>query len=134
MHPGGPFYAKKDEGAWSIPKGEFEEKEDAFLAAKREFFEETGQDLEIKKSIELKPSKTKSGKILFAWAVEGDIDPLVIKSNHFTLEWPPKSGKYREFPEMDRAEWFYADSARVKIHASQLTFIDQIQNILNINN
>lgn len=132
MHPGGPYYAKKDKGVWSIPKGEFDEKEDSFLAAKREFFEETGQNLEMENAIELNPSKTKSGKIVHAWAVEGDIDHLAIMSNNFTLEWPPKSGNYKEFPEMDKAEWFFDDIARVKILESQLTFIDQIQSILNI--
>jgi predicted NUDIX family NTP pyrophosphohydrolase len=131
MHPGGPYYMKKDQGVWSIPKGEFDESEDSFLAAKREFYEETGQNIEMEKVIELNPSKTKSGKIIHAWAVESDIDHVAIRSNNFTLEWPPKSGNFKEFPEMDKAEWFNTDTAKIKIHQSQLRFIEQLLVILS---
>ncbi len=114
VHPGGPFYSKKDLGSWSIPKGEFEKDEESFEAAKREFKEETGFSFSDEKKLELTPIKQKSGKRVYAWAVEGDIDPLQIKSNFFTLEWPPKSGKNQEFPEIDRAEWFSVQVAKEK--------------------
>ncbi len=129
VHPGGPFWIKKDEGAWSIPKGEFEDDEEPLAAAKREFEEETG----IKISgefIELTPIKQKSGKIVYAWAVEGNIDPAKIKSNEFEIEWPPKSGKMKTFPEIDKAAWFYFDEAKKKILESQANFIDELKKIL----
>jgi predicted NUDIX family NTP pyrophosphohydrolase len=111
VHPGGPFWAKKDDGAWSIPKGEYDEGEDPLEAAKREFLEETG----IAASGVFKPLSTlkqPSGKKITAWAYEGDCDASVIKSNTFTMEWPPKSGKQAEFPEIDRAAWFTVDVAK----------------------
>ena len=129
VHPGGPFWAKKDDGAWSIPKGEFDDNEDALSAAKREFEEETG----IKISgefIELDPIKQKSGKIVFAWAVEGDIDPSKIKSNEFEIEWPPKSGKMKSFPEIDKASWFDLKNAVVKINSGQLSLIKELEDKL----
>src|SRR5579862_6732951 len=101
IHPGGPYFKNKDEGAWSIPKGEFVEGEEALDAAKREFEEETGQKIEGNFTA-LKPIVQKSGKKVFAWAVEGDIDPDTIKSNEFEIEWPPKSGKKQSFAEVDR--------------------------------
>src|ERR1700730_9341246 len=102
-HPGGPFFKNKDDGAWTIPKGEIDNEEEPLLAAKREFKEETGTEINGK-FIPLKPVKYKSGKIVYAWAVEGNIDPSVLKCNTFKLEWPPKSGKFIDAPEIDRAE------------------------------
>ena len=128
-HPGGPYFAKKDNGAWSIPKGEPDADEDLLLTAKREFEEETG----IKPMgplIALKPIQQKGGKIVHAWAFEGDCDPKTIRSNTFTMEWPPKSGRQVEFSEMDRAEWFDVDTARKKIHAGQEALIEQLEAIV----
>jgi len=105
VHPGGPYWAKKDLGSWSIPKGEFTPDEDPLEAAKREFEEETGFSASGPFS-PLTPIKQPSGKIVQAWAFEGDGDPSAIKSNTFSMEWPPRSGKYQEFPEVDRAGWF----------------------------
>jgi len=129
VHPGGPFWAKKEDGAWSIPKGEFEDDEEPLTAAKREFEEETG----IKISgefMELNPIKQKSGKIVYAWAVEGDIDPEKIKSNSFEIEWPPKSGKMKSFPEIDKAAWFNLSEAAAKINTGQLPLIKELENKL----
>lgn len=125
VHPGGPFWQKKDIGAWTIPKGEFTDKEDALAAAKREFEEETGMTLSGD-FIELSPVKQKAGKLIYAWAVKGDIDASSISSNSFSLEWPPKSGKWKEFPEVDRAEWFKEDKAKEKINPAQGSFIDEL--------
>jgi predicted NUDIX family NTP pyrophosphohydrolase len=125
VHPGGPFWTKKDLGAWSIPKGEFQEGEDPLEAAQREFEEETGFPISGQ-FIHLSSLKQKSGKIIHAWAVEGDIDPVEIKSNTFELEWPPKSGKMKEFPEIDKAEWFTAPLAKQKINAGQVPFLDTL--------
>jgi len=125
VHPGGPFWKNKDEGAWSIPKGEFTEEEDALAAAKREFKEETGVNCNGK-FIELASVKLKSGKIVYAWALEKDIDPAKIKSNLFEMEWPPKSGKLQSFPEIDRAAWFTPAAAKQKINPAQATFIDEL--------
>ena len=125
VHPGGPFWAKKDDGAWSIPKGEFAEGEDALEAAKREFQEETGS--EVKGTFEaLEAVKQAGGKIVYAWATEGDIDSSAIRSNSFSMEWPPGSKKIREFPEVDRGEWFALAMARKKILASQSPFLDEL--------
>ena len=125
VHPGGPFWAKKDDGAWSIPKGEFAEGEDALEAAKREFQEETGS--EVKGTFEaLEAVKQAGGKIVYAWIIEGDIDSSAIRSNNFSMEWPPRSKKIREFPEVDRGEWFALAMARKKILASQSPFLDEL--------
>ncbi len=105
IHPGGPYWTKKDDGAWSIPKGEIEEGEDPIRAAKREFEEETGLSPEGTFR-PLRPVRLKSGKIVYAWAFEGDWDARALKSLNFTMEWPPRSGKAQEFPEADRADWF----------------------------
>jgi predicted NUDIX family NTP pyrophosphohydrolase len=126
VHPGGPFWAKKDEGAWSIPKGEFVEDEDAMAAAKREFHEETGLSIDGKLE-ELKPVKQPSGKIVYAWAVEGDVDASAVRSNKFSMEWPPGSGKVREFPEVDRGGWFDFVLARKKILKGQMPLLEQLQ-------
>ena len=121
VHPGGPFWAKKDLGAWSIPKGEFED-EDAAEAAKREFREETGVSIEGD-MMPLTPQKQKGGKVVHAWALEGDLDPSNIRSNMFELEWPPKSGKIQLFPEIDKAEWFPVHTAIKKINKGQIGLI-----------
>jgi len=125
VHPGGPFFKNKDSGAWSIPKGEFLDDEDALTAAKREFEEETGQAIDGS-FVKLEPVRLKSGKIVHAWAVEGDIDHETIYSNSFEMEWPPKSGKNQSFPEIDRAGWFGEDEARMKINSAQSKLIDSL--------
>ena len=126
VHPGGPFWAKKDDGAWSIPKGEFAEGEDPLEAAKREFEEETGFPLKGKLEA-LEPIKQAGGKIVYAWAIEGEIEQSAIRSNMFSLEWPPHSGKKQEFPEVDRASWFDLETGRRKILKSQLPLLEQLQ-------
>ena len=126
VHPGGPFWAKKDDGAWSIPKGEFGDDEEPLAAAKREFEEETGLAPEGE-MIPLKPLRQRSGKLVYAWAIERDVDPAGLKSNSFSLEWPPKSGRYREFPEIDRAAWFTIEAAGRKISKGQAAFLVQLQ-------
>jgi predicted NUDIX family NTP pyrophosphohydrolase len=125
VHPGGPFFKNKDLGAWSIPKGEFSEGEEALLAAKREFEEETGQPIDGN-FIPLTSVKLKSGKTVYAWAVEGDINHETIFSNLFEMEWPPKSGKKQSFPEIDRAGWFEVGEAKLKINIAQAAFIEQL--------
>jgi predicted NUDIX family NTP pyrophosphohydrolase len=125
VHPGGPFWAKRDEGAWSIPKGEYGEGEDPEGAARREFGEETGFDASGD-LMALTPVEQKGGKLVSAWALEGDGDPEAIRSNTFSMEWPPRSGKTREFPEIDRAAWFPLDEARQRILASQEGLLDEL--------
>jgi predicted NUDIX family NTP pyrophosphohydrolase len=129
-HPGGPFYKNKDNGVWTIPKGEFDKDEEPFTAAKREFKEETGQDIEGD-FIPMRPVKYKDGrKIVYAWAVQGDIDASKIKSKTFPLEWPPSSGKFVEVPEIDRADWFTIEIAQQKILPSLSPFLnDLIENV-----
>jgi predicted NUDIX family NTP pyrophosphohydrolase len=125
VHPGGPFWAKKDLGAWSIPKGEYAEGEDPLAVAQREFCEELGAEPrgDFQPLGELvQPSR----KVVTAWAVEGDFDPRNLRSNTFDLEWPPKSGRKQSFPEVDRAEWFAPDEARRKILSGQSAFIDRL--------
>jgi predicted NUDIX family NTP pyrophosphohydrolase len=131
VHPGGPFFINKDTGTWSIPKGEFSDTENAFDAAIREFKEEIGIDLRGK-AIELSPIKQKGGKQVFAWAIEGDLDPVNISSNSFTLEWPPKSGKFRDYPEVDKGDWFDYDRAKQKINPAQFLFIEELVKKLNL--
>jgi predicted NUDIX family NTP pyrophosphohydrolase len=126
VHPGGPFWTKKDAGAWSIPKGEFEADEDPLEAAKREFQEETGFAVEGN-FIELTPVKQPGGKVVYAWAVKGDCKAESIKSNTFSLEWPPRSGKRKEFPEVDRAGWFTPEVAREKILKGQLGLLEELK-------
>jgi len=128
VHPGGPFWAGKDDHTWSMPKGEFASDEEPIAAARREFAEETGfvpagdaMELGIKKG---------GGKVIHAWAVEGDFDPAALRSNSFIMEWPPRSGRMREFPEVDRAGWFDLGTARQKIHKNQIAFIDELQRLL----
>ncbi|MGO9324540.1 MAG: NUDIX domain-containing protein [Terracidiphilus sp.] len=125
VHPGGPFWKNKDLGAWSIPKGEYEVGEDPLAAAKREFAEETGHTIPDGELAPLSDLKQPSGKIVSAWAIEGDCS-LDIRSNMFSLEWPPKSGKHVDFPEVDRAGWFELAEARAKLLPGQHGFLDQL--------
>ncbi len=125
VHPGGPFWKKKDHGAWSIPKGEYEKGEDPLDAANREFEEETGIKPEGE-FIALDQMKQPSGKVITAWAFEGDCSPKALRSNTFSMEWPPKSGRKQEFPEGDRADWFTLDDARKRIVKGQIGFLDQL--------
>jgi predicted NUDIX family NTP pyrophosphohydrolase len=129
VHPGGPFWARKDLGSWSIPKGLFDPGQDPLEAARREFEEETGFAAHGE-FIPLTPIKQPGGKIVHAWAVEGDCDAASIKSNSFSIEWPPRSGKRQNFPEVDRAEWFSVDQARNKILKGQKGFLDELLVIL----
>ncbi len=126
VHPGGPFWAKKDLGAWSIPKGEYAEGEDPLAAARREFEEETGFPAPDN-PMELGDLKQAGGKIVAAWAAEGDCDPARLVSNTCEIEWPPRSGRKIEIPEVDRAGWFAIDEARERILKSQLPFLDRLQ-------
>lgn len=126
VHPGGPFFKNKDDGAWSIPKGEYMEGEDALSAAKREFTEETGNYLPTTEFIPLRPVKIKSGKVITAWAVKADFAEPLIYSNSFELLWPPGSGKKQFFPEIDKAEWFTLKEAGHKINPGQTDLIKQL--------
>jgi len=129
IHPGGPFWAKKDFGAWSLPKGELTEGEEPLAAAKREFSEETGFPIDGE-FLRLEPLKQSGGKVVHAWAIEADCDPAELRSNRFSMEWPPKSGKTQEFPEVDRGGWFTMAEARQKILAKQSGFLDQLEALL----
>jgi len=129
VHPGGPYWAKKDLGAWSIPKGECAEDEDRRDAAKREFQEETGF-LPEGNFIALTPIKQPGGKLVHAWAFKGDCDAEAIVSNTFSIEWPPRSGKRQAFPEVDRAEWFTIDAAKKKILKGQVGFLEELERML----
>lgn len=126
MHPGGPFWTNKDAGAWSIPKGEIEENEASWDAAKREFEEETSVKISGE-GIELMPVRQKNNKLVYAWAVRQDLDPAFIKSNFFEIEWPPKSGKLKSFPEMDKAGWFTLPEAKQKILEAQIPLIEELE-------
>lgn len=125
VHPGGPFWKKKDEGAWSIPKGEFSDGDDPLETARREFEEELGQSL-LGEPEPLRPVRQKGGKEVLAWAVEGDFNPAHIQSNTFSMEWPPRSGKMQEFPEVDRAEWFDVQTALSKINVAQAALVEEL--------
>jgi len=129
VHPGGPFWAKKDAGAWSIPKGEYGDGEDALTVARREFAEELGRAPQVKAPAELWPlgELVQPGrKVVTAWALEGDLDVGTVTSNTFEIEWPPKSGRRQAFPEVDRAEWFTPEEARTRILPGQEPFIDRL--------
>lgn len=129
VHPGGPFWAKRDLGAWSIPKGEYASEEDPLAAARREFEEETG----LRPGGPLLPlasARQPGGKEVLAWAVEGDADPAAVRSNAFSMEWPPRSGRKVEFPEVDRAAWFTMDVARGKILKGQAAFLERLERLL----
>jgi predicted NUDIX family NTP pyrophosphohydrolase len=129
VHPGGPYWSNKDNGAWSIPKGEFNLDEDSLEVAKREFTEETGFPVsgEFKK---LNPIRQKSGKVVYVWAIEGFIDASKIVSNIFTMEWPPISGHQQAFPEVDKARWFTIEKAKEKINSGQIALLDELKSIL----
>ena len=131
VHPGGPFWAKKDLGAWSLPKGEYTPAEDALAAARREFAEETGFAAEGE-FLPLTPLKQPSGKLISAWALVGDCDPEAVKSNTFAMEWPPRSGQTQEFPEVDRAGWFTIEEGKVKIIKGQTGFLEELTQILGL--
>jgi predicted NUDIX family NTP pyrophosphohydrolase len=126
VHPGGPFFARRDDGAWSIPKGLYEDGEEPLAAARREFAEELGSPCPDGPALELGEVRQRNGKRVTAWAVEGDLDPEAITSNTFEIEWPPRSGRTREFPEVDRAAWFDLGTAREKILAAQAAFLDRL--------
>jgi predicted NUDIX family NTP pyrophosphohydrolase len=129
VHPGGPFWAKRDEGAWTVPKGEFGDDEEPLAAALREFKEETGVELSGL-SIALDPVRQSGGKVVYAFAIEGNIDASKIQSNTFMLEWPPKSGKLREFPEVDEARWFSLEEAEIKINKAQVALLRQLEKLI----
>lgn len=128
VHPGGPYWAKRDLGAWSIPKGERGAREDLRRRALIELGEELGAapSIDLGALIELGSVRQKGGKTVHAWAAEGDFDPATLRSNSFELEWPPRSGTLREFPEVDRAEWFEPETARRKLIAAQAAFVDRL--------
>ena len=130
VHPGGPFWARKDLGAWSIPKGELDEGEDPRACALREFAEETGVELPGAALDDLGEVKLKGGKVVLAYAVAGDLDPAAVRSNTFELEWPPRSGSTQAFPEIDRAEWFAPEEARAKLNPAQAELVDRLEALL----
>jgi predicted NUDIX family NTP pyrophosphohydrolase len=129
-HMGGPFWATKDEGAWSLFKGEYGPDEEPFLAARREFEEETGSPPPDGEVLALGEVRQASGKRVVAWAIEGDFDVAELRSNTFKVEWPPRSGRYADFPEVDRAEWFDLETARGKLVRAQAAFIDRLERTL----
>jgi predicted NUDIX family NTP pyrophosphohydrolase len=132
VHPGGPFWAKKDLGAWSVPKGEYGEGEEARACALRELEEELGTlpTLDADSMLDLGTVEQKGGKVVRAWAAEADFDPATLNSNTFELEWPLRSGRRQEFPEVDRAEWFSIDEARRRVLAAQIPFLDRLERLL----
>lgn len=130
-HPGGPFWANRDEGAWSVPKGEAGEGEDYLEVARREFAEELGISVPCEVLRPLGSVTLRSGKTVIGWACEGDIDPARQRSNSFSMEWPPRSGHMQEFPEIDKVEWFPPETARRKLNPAQATFVDRLLGLLN---
>ena len=130
-HPGGPWFAAKDAGHWSIPKGEAQEDESLLDVARREFIEETGHDVPSMPPIEIGSIVQKGGKRVHAWAVEGDLDPALAHSNLFEIEWPPRSGRRAEFPEIDRVAWFDPDEARRMIKPTQIPLLDRLEEALD---
>jgi predicted NUDIX family NTP pyrophosphohydrolase len=126
VHPGGPLWAKRDLGAWSIPKGEYAEAEDPLACALREFEEELGARPPTGAPLELGAIRQKGGKVVTAWAIEGDLDAGATRSNTFTIEWPPRSGVTREFPEIDRADWFAVEEARERLLPAQAELLDRL--------
>ena len=131
VHPGGPLWARRDEGAWSIPKGEVMPGEDPLATARREFAEELGAHAPDGEPLALGEVRLKSGKRVVAWALEGDLDADAIRSNTFELQWPPRSGQTREFPEVDRAAWLAPESARAKLNPAQAAFVDRLVDMLD---
>jgi predicted NUDIX family NTP pyrophosphohydrolase len=130
-HPGGPYFAGKDAGHWTVLKGEAAPQEELFAVALREFAEETGHPAPEGRSIELGEIRQKSGKRVLAWAIEGDLDPATAVSNTFEIEWPPRSGRIQELPEIDRVAWFDLPEARVRIKAAQAPFVDRLEEALD---
>ncbi len=130
VHPGGPFWARKDDGAWSIPKGEIEGSEDPLARARQEFREETGAEVGGD-LIPLNPVRQAGGKVVYAWAVAGDFDPAALRSNTFTIEWPPRSGRQATFPEVDRGAWFALAEAGQKLIPAQRAFLDELSRLLD---
>jgi predicted NUDIX family NTP pyrophosphohydrolase len=126
VHPGGPFWTRRDLGAWSIPKGEYEADEDPLAAARREFQEELGVAPPGGSALDLGEVRQKGGKVVHGWALEGDLDPEGIVSNTFPVEWPPRSGKWIQVPEVDRAEWFSLEEARERINPAQVVLLDRL--------
>jgi predicted NUDIX family NTP pyrophosphohydrolase len=126
VHPGGPFWAKKDAAAWSIPKGEYDPEEDPRAAARREFTEELGAPPPAGEWLALGELRQSGAKQVIVWTVEGDVDVDQVVSNTFELEWPPRSGRLQEFPEVDRAAWFDAETARTKLHKGQVPYVDRL--------
>lgn len=126
-HPGGPWWRNRDEGAWGIPKGLIDDGEEPLAAARREFEEETGQPAPAGEALALTPLRQASGKLVLAWALEGECDAARIRSNTFPLEWPPRSGRVAQFPEIDRAAWFAMPEARLRIIAGQRPFLDELE-------
>ena len=127
VHPGGPLWARRDAGAWSLPKGEYEDGEDAVAAARREFAEELGSPPPEGELIDLGEVRQRSGKLVRAWGTPGDLDASQVRSNTFALEWPPRSGRIREFPEVDRAQWFPLAQARERINPAQVPLLDRLE-------
>lgn len=126
VHPGGPFWARRDLGAWSLPKGEYADGEEPLVAARREFEEELGSPPPDGEAVDLGEVRQKSGKLVRAWAIAGDLDAEQIHSNEFEMEWPPRSGKRQTFPEVDRAQWFGLKDAREKINPGQVALLDRL--------
>lgn len=129
-HPGGPLWAKRDDGAWSVPKGEIEAGEEPLAVARREFEEETGQPVPDGEVLPLGEIRQKSGKVVVAWAAEGDLDPATAKSNTFPLEWPPGSGDWIDVPEVDRVAWFDPEAARRRLNPAQAPLVDRLEELL----
>ena len=132
VHPGGPFWAKKDDGAWSVPKGEIDPDEDLLTAARREFAEETGSEVPEGDLLDLGEVKISTGKVIHVWAMEHDFDITTLKSNTFEMAWPPKSGQMQTFPEVDKAAWFAIAEAPIKMHTGQAIFIERLAEKLGV--
>ncbi|MEO9138284.1 MAG: NUDIX domain-containing protein [Jatrophihabitans sp.] len=130
-HPGGPFWSKKDAGAWTIPKGEYQPDEEPLAAARREFAEELGSPPPDAEPYSLGEVRQRNGKVVLAWAIEGDLDVTTVVSNTFEMEWPPRSGRRESFPEIDRAAWFDVPTARTKVISAQAAFFDRLPWVLH---
>ena len=130
VHPGGPFWSRKDDGAWFIPKGEINANEEPLAAAYREFAEELGFAAPLGEPLELGTVKNKGGKLIYAWALPGDLELTAFRSNTFSMEWPPRSGQKREFPEVDRAQYFSVEQARLKMHPAELPLVERLLELL----